>query len=421
MGRRFECGTGSCQELLRWVAVEDREGVTQASSLQWLLVGVGGAIGAVSLSGGRGAIRRRCGRSGAGAGAVAGSGLTVAAFVVAAGAVAVATVRRRSVAGWTWGWWVGGDKFVRGRCRGFLGRGGDVPGVVGHAGKGPGEMNLRGSGEAGGLHMLEQVMFRSDAVVAPETGPFCCPLLFSVAKVGGPLHVSVWELAPSCITVGLGRVNEEDAVAAQGQDRVGRCRRSRFDSVRFGVSGRVWEQDPMCLAEVLEAAFCVRAPWAAACGAGWVGVVRPEVSNAAEVQQMVARGMREMRKNMSMGWQPCTVDAVDEEDEGIVAPRAVKLVARYHLSNVTKMMVVLSKFQTVHGVTKENNIEKASEDENGENYILMAFGLVMVFLGLCQERQQLGCKEVEAGQQLDILPRVLPEVSIAKFVSPIVR
>ena len=74
-----------------------------------------------------------------------------------------------------------------------------------------------------------------------------------------------------------------------------------------------------------------------------------------------AARMREMRKNMSMGWQPCTVDAVDEEDEGIVAPRAVKLVARYHLSNVTKMMVVLSKFQTVHGVTKENNIEKASE------------------------------------------------------------
>ena len=132
-------------------------------------------------------------------------------------------------------------------------------------------------------------MFRSDAVVAPETGPFCCPLLFSVAKVGGPLHVSVWELAPSCITVGLGRVNEEDAVAAEGQDRVGRCRRSRFDSVR------VWEQDPMCLAEVLEAAFCVRAPWAAACGAGWVGVVRPEVSNAAEVQQMVARGPCERR------------------------------------------------------------------------------------------------------------------------------
>ena len=55
-----------------------------------------------------------------------------------------------------------------------------------------------------------------------------------------------------------------------------------------------------------------------------------------------------MRQRMGMSWQPDSVDEVHEEDTGIVAPRAMKLVAKYHLEKAMRIVVVLSALKEVH-------------------------------------------------------------------------
>lgn len=92
--------------------------------------------------------------------------------------------------------------------------------------------------------------------------------------------------------------------------------------------------------------------------------------------------MTEMRKNISMGWQPCTVDAVHQEDEGIVAPRAKRLVACYNPSKATKLVVALRALQRVHGAVQEDSTNSLTPDTEEGNYILMVFGAVMLLIGM---------------------------------------
>ena len=79
--------------------------------------------------------------------------------------------------------------------------------------------------------------------------------------------------------------------------------------------------------------------------------------------------MKDLRERMSMGWQPDTGDAVHEEDKGIAAPRAMKLVARYHLEKATRMVMVLSALQTVHGAVQNSTETPVEESEEGNKIL----------------------------------------------------
>ena len=86
--------------------------------------------------------------------------------------------------------------------------------------------------------------------------------------------------------------------------------------------------------------------------------------------------MKEMRERMSMGWQPDSVDAVHEEDQGIVAPRAMRLVAKYHLEKATRLVVVLSLLQTVHGSLQGNETGKEGDEVVDGDIYLGVFALI---------------------------------------------
>ena len=59
---------------------------------------------------------------------------------------------------------------------------------------------------------------------------------------------------------------------------------------------------------------------------------------------------------MQMAWQPESVDATHEEDEGIAAPRDMRLVARYYLENATRRAGILSTLQRAHGTLQKKNL-----------------------------------------------------------------
>ena len=70
-----------------------------------------------------------------------------------------------------------------------------------------------------------------------------------------------------------------------------------------------------------------------------------------------------------------------EEDKGITAPRAMKLVAQYHLEKATRMVMVLSALQTVHGAVQDSKGTPLEENEEG-NKIVMISGVVMMLVGI---------------------------------------
>ena len=94
----------------------------------------------------------------------------------------------------------------------------------------------------------------------------------------------------------------------------------------------------------------------------------------------VAR-VNELRQRMGMSWQPDSGDEVHEENKGIVAPRAMKLVAKYHLEKAMKIVVVLSALKEVHGAMAENITERVDENVKGDQ-ILYILSAMMMLLGM---------------------------------------
>ena len=94
----------------------------------------------------------------------------------------------------------------------------------------------------------------------------------------------------------------------------------------------------------------------------------------------VAR-VNELRQRMGMSWQPDSVDEVHEEDKGIVAPHAMKLVAKYHLEKAMRLVVVLSALKEVHGAMAENVTKRVDENIEGDQ-ILYVLSVMMMLLGM---------------------------------------
>ena len=94
----------------------------------------------------------------------------------------------------------------------------------------------------------------------------------------------------------------------------------------------------------------------------------------------VAR-VNELRQRMGMSWQPDSVDEDHEEDKGIVAPRAMKLVAKYHLEKAMRIVVVLSALKEVHGAMAENVTKSVDENTEGD-HILYLLSVMMMLLGI---------------------------------------
>ena len=101
-----------------------------------------------------------------------------------------------------------------------------------------------------------------------------------------------------------------------------------------------------------------------------------------------------------MSWQPNSVDEVHEEDRGIVAPRAMKLVAKYHLEKAVRIVAVLSALQEVHGAMAENVIEDADKNTEGDQVLdllsvtMMLLGMVLMkVLQKCWSRMKTGSEE----------------------------
>ena len=94
----------------------------------------------------------------------------------------------------------------------------------------------------------------------------------------------------------------------------------------------------------------------------------------------VAR-VNELRQRMRMSWQPDSVDEVHEGDKGIVAPRAMKVVAKYHLEKAMRIVVVLSALKEVHGAMAENVTERVDENVEGDQ-ILYLLSVMMMLLGM---------------------------------------
>ena len=92
----------------------------------------------------------------------------------------------------------------------------------------------------------------------------------------------------------------------------------------------------------------------------------------------VAR-VHDLRQTMGMSWQPDSVGEVHEEDKGIVAPRAMKLVAKYHLEKAMRIVVVLSALQEVHAAMAENVTKDAEENAEGDQ-VLYLLSVMMMFL-----------------------------------------
>lgn len=139
-------------------------------------------------------------------------------------------------------------------------------------------------------YFLQQVMAWRDGSAAPGASPFWCPLLLALVEVGGPLHVSIWEFSPSFIRVGAVGVDQDHPMAAQRKDVGGRCRWLWVFVLDVQMTGWIWDQDSMLVAQCLETCFGCRVPGVPACWTSGLWSMGSQVCDATEMQGVLAPG-----------------------------------------------------------------------------------------------------------------------------------
>eukprot|EP00435_Cladocopium_sp_Y103_P076025 s57_g73.t1 len=103
-----------------------------------------------------------------------------------------------------------------------------------------------------------------------------------------PMHVSVREFAPPGVCVRVGRVDEEDPVAAECQDMGRWCRGTGVGSNGWRMADGVGDKDPMVRTLVVQPCFSAWVPRVPASGTCWVLAVGPQVCYAAQVESVAA-------------------------------------------------------------------------------------------------------------------------------------